>query len=119
MSLSIFDVDGVDFEYVDDDKVKTFEKYCGDEAFPYLKIKVGGSCKELGDQDASVYLKITRTNKNAPGWVVKCDDRGHCLELVFRGWEKHKAIIQALEFAADVLREVRDRVMFQKEEKTF
>ena len=114
-NLSIFDVDGVDFEYVGDDKVKTFEKFCGDGERPYLRIKVGGSCKELGDQDASVYLKIRKIN-NATGWIVKHDDRGQCLELVFRGWEKHEAIIQALEFALGVLREAKARAEHQEEE---
>ncbi|MBQ8693055.1 MAG: hypothetical protein IJ520_07930 [Synergistaceae bacterium] len=122
MSLSIFDVDGIGYEDIVDDEnenedeivVKTFTKHCGYGTQSCLEVKVGEASKELCDNDAAVVFRLIK----GADWTINVEDK-HRLELIFRGYQSCGAFFQALEFAVQVLREARDRVMFQKEEKAF
>ena len=118
MSLSIFDVDKINSEIIDKNEVKLFSKYCGYGTSVCLAVEVGEHSKELCDNDAVIDFKLKNIFKGAD-WVINEDKNNHELELIFRGWESCIAFLQALEFAVQVLREARDRVMFQKEERAF
>ena len=118
MSLSIFDVDGVHSEIIDEKEVKTFIKRCGyDKKNPYLTVEVGAFSKELCDDNAIIDFKLKNIFKLA-NWEIK-DKDVNTIEFIFRNMESCDAFLQALEFAVGVLREARDRAMFQKEEKAF
>lgn len=118
MSLSIFDVDGIDSEIIDENEIKTFHKDCGYGTGRNLEVIVGEFSKELCDNDAVVYFKLRNIYSGAD-WTLNMDEDKRGFELIFRGWESCNLFLRALGFAGDVLREARDRVMFQKEEKAF
>ena len=118
MSLSIFDVDKINSEIIDENEVKLFSKYCGYGARVCLAVEVGEHSKELCDNDAVIDFKLKNIFKGTD-CVINVDKDNNELELIFRGYESCGAFLQALEFAVQVLREARDRVMFQKEERAF
>ena len=118
MSLSIFDVDGINYKVINDHEIKTFIENCGYGIKPRLEVEVGTSSKELCDNDAITVFKLSDIFKDAD-CVINEDKDNNELELIFRGYESCGAFLHALEFAVQVLREARDRVMFQKEEGAF
>ena len=121
MSLSIFDVDEINSKTIDENEVKLFSKYCGYGASVCLAVEVGECSKELCDNDAVIDFKLKNIFKCFKGTdcVINEDKDNNELELIFRGYESCGAFLHALEFAVQVLREARDRVMFQKEERAF
>ena len=119
MSLSIFDVDEINSKTIDENEVKTFIKNCGyGGEYPRLEVEVGEASKELCDNNALIVFKLSDIFKGTD-WTINADDDNHVLELTFKGYESCDVFLQALEFAVQVLREARDRMMFQKEEKAF
>ena len=119
MSLSIFDLDEMSCDIIDDNEIKTFVKYCGyDGEHSLLEVETGTSSKELCDKDAVTVFKLSDIFKGAD-WTINVDRDNRELELIFKGGMSCNAFLQALEFTVGVLREARDRVMFQKEERAF
>ncbi len=120
MSLSIFDVDGIHSETIDKNDVKLFSKDCGygTQSRYRLRVEVGEASKELCDNDAVVDFKLKNIFRGAD-WTINADKDDKQVELIFMGYESCGAFLQALEFAVQVLREARNRVMFQKEERPF
>ena len=117
MSLSIFDVDEISCDIIDDNEVKTFVKYCGyDGEYPLLKVGTGTSSKELCDNDVVTCFKLIYGGACC---TVSMDKDKHELELIFKGWKSCDAFLQALEFAIGVLRETKNRLMFQQRESVF
>jgi len=118
MSLSIFDVDEMSVESINEGNIKLFAKRCGYQPSFKFRVDVGVSAKELCDNDAVINFDLESIG-NGAGWKIYTNEEKNKLELTFNGWENCSAFLQALEFAVQVLREARDRVMFQKEEKAF
>ena len=118
MSLSIFDVDEMDTEVIDENEIKIFSKYCGLEANSRLEVETGCFSKNLRGEDAVIVFRLSDVFLGA-NWTINADKDNHGVELIFRDRESCEAFRQALEFAANVLKEARTRALSQKEERPF
>ena len=119
MNLSIFDVDGIGSKTIDKNEIKTFIKNChyvGKNS--HLVVEAGEFSKGICDDNAVIVFKLN-DEFNGADWTINVVRDNRELELIFKGGMSCNAFIQALEFAVGVLREARDRVMFQKEERAF
>ena len=116
MSLSIFYVDGINSDIIDENEVRTFIKYCGyDGENPCLGVEVSAFSKELCNDNAVIDFKLKNIFKGT-GWAINADKDNHELELIFRGWESCNVFIKSLEFAVSVLKEAKKRAMCKQVE---
>ena len=81
-------------------------------------VEAGEFSKGICDDNAVIVFKLN-DEFNGADWTINVVRDNRELELIFKGGMSCNAFIQALEFAVQVLREARDRVMFQKEERAF
>ena len=73
MSLSIFDVDGINHKVINDHEIKTFIKNCGYGIMSRLEVEVGEFSKELCDNDAITIFKL-RDIFSGANWTIDADD---------------------------------------------
>lgn len=118
MSLSIFDVDGIYTKDINNHRTKVFCKRCGCGTKSHLEIEVGEYGYELDDSDKFVNFRF-KDAYDTMDWEVNVDKGNYEFEIMVKDSENCNAFIQALEFAVSVLKEARDRAIFQKEERAF
>ena len=115
---SIFDVDGMNEREVDRETVKTFIKEITSACI--IRVEVGRTLGQ-GNEGGRVFLHLS--NLGSTQGTVEINGHSsedfNSLTLELTGECEGEAIIHALEFALGVLKEARDRVMFQKEEGAF
>ena len=116
MSLSIFDVDEMSIKSIEGNEIKIVSKYCGSKAKPPLEVETGWA--KVYDENAAIVFNLRDVFSGA-NWTIKADKDDYGLELIFRGRESCEAFHQALEFAVNVLKEAKDRALFQDKERAF